>query len=125
MKDLGPLTVESERLVDGFRIRLGGNACAAELDELRPALVRALEAQGPVIIDGAGLGLVDGGLLGALSLLQGRLATRGRELRIEGLDAVHADIFQRMGLTGPQKTEASSFPAQPTFRKEYQNENLL
>lgn len=111
LKDLGPLKVEAERLADGFKIRLSGNACAADLEELRPVLTRALDAKGPVTLNGEGIGLVDSACLGVLAVLKSRLAARGRELRTEDFSAVHADIFHRMGLTTPAEPEARPRPS--------------
>ncbi|MCI4644223.1 MAG: WecB/TagA/CpsF family glycosyltransferase [Hyphomonadaceae bacterium] len=101
MKDRGALDVEAERAGQNFRMVVRGNACAPDLEQLRPILKRALDVPGTVLLDGSGLGLVDGAFLGVLALLKSRLSARGRSLSIAGLDAVHADIFERMGLTDP------------------------
>ena len=111
LKDRGPLRVEAgrEQSQFAFAITLAGNACAPDLDELRPVLQRALESGLPVRMNCHDLGLVDSALPGVLALLKSRLEAKGLSLHFEGLSAVHADIFERMELADP----AAPAPAEP------------
>jgi anti-anti-sigma regulatory factor len=104
MSSSAPKTEKVDAPVRKRRPRVRARVLAEDLTireavALRESLLEALEAGGPVRLDGRPVAMIDTAGLQLLAALAGDLRLEGRELKWTGVSQALRDAVERMGLT--------------------------